>query len=422
MPKPHTPMRQCPQCRAEAITWYMGGQFGKYLCKSCGYIGPVVLEGEPKAARVVIAGAGFGGLEAAWQLKRLLGKAASVTVINQSEHHYFIPALMDIATHHVEEHQAAICLPDTLRRHSIAFLRARIHGIDRKAKQVLAGKKKIPYDYLVLAVGSETSTYGIDGVDKHAQFLKTWDDALLLGKELTALLGKKKESRIAIAGAGVTGVQLAYAIRDYAKNASITLLDARDAILKELPAAVRERVSATLRRKKIDFMPNAMIEKVGKGRVHLKGRKAVSADLIIWVAGITAPKMVRGLGLDCSPGGILVNEYLQSTNDESVFSVGDCMCLADEHLRKRDVKRAQSAHWQGRLAAKNIALRIRGKKMTAYSPQAIPTIVALRADSVLQYRNLVVQGRLIGMLENFIRIRHMLAYTSASGWLFRISY
>ncbi|MFQ5620914.1 MAG: NAD(P)/FAD-dependent oxidoreductase, partial [Candidatus Nanoarchaeia archaeon] len=282
----------CPDCRSTEITLYMGGQFGKYLCKSCGYVGPLILEKDAKPIQIVVVGAGFGGLRTALLLKKRMKKEVSVTVIDKQRRHVFIPALMDYLAKMLHKDDITIELESLLKRRKIQFLRVIVNSVNVHRKKVGMGSKCISYDYLVVAIGVETHAHNVLGVDKYAHAFRTIEDADRLRAAVKSLATSKKRMNIVIVGGGTTGVQLAAYLRTYAdstfpnRDIIITLIHSHKRLLNELPAKVGRQVEAYLQKMRANIILAARVSKVRKNKLYLTKNNAINADLIVWTAGV----------------------------------------------------------------------------------------------------------------------------------------
>lgn len=411
-------MKICPECRSNQITLYMGGQFGKYECKKCGYIGALILEREDKKKiKVLIIGAGFAGLRTAFILQKIMKNNVSITVIDKNEVNLFVPGIIGYVTNKLGKKNITMNLSELLKKRRINFLQDKVKSINPERKEVYVGKKVISYDYLVVSLGAETNTYRIEGVDKYAFKFKTMKDADRLKREINILFKSKKEPNITVIGGGITGVQLASHLKDYfdkmsfTNNIAISLVHSNHRVLKELLKSVSKKVEDYFLKKKISIFLNSKVAKIEKNKIHLQTKQMLHSDLIIWTGGITAPKELEKFNLNFSDKGIYVNKYFQTITEPFVFALGDCMSFKDKKLQKHSIKRAQIAHEQGKLVARNIANHILQKKMIPYTPKEIPTIISLSPNSILHYKKFIVQNRFITFLDNLIRLRHKLLYS-----------
>ncbi|MBI5389384.1 FAD-dependent oxidoreductase [Candidatus Woesearchaeota archaeon] len=376
--------------------------------------------------KIVIVGGGFAGLASAAYLQQA-DKTLDITLIDRKEYHLFVPALTEYLGGYIDKKKITFPLKETLEKNNIRFVKGTFKAISPQKKEIAIEGHHFPYDYAVLALGSETNTFGIQGILEYTSGLKCISDADSIKKKIKDVCTTKKEISVAVIGGGITGVQLAAYLRphlskNYPQHAvSFTILDGAPRLLKELPEDVSKKIEDYFLNQKINMLFNAKVTKIEYHKIRL-GERSVPADIIIWVAGVRPPKIIEKCGVAATPKGIIVDEYFRSITDQFVYAVGDCIAFQDETLEKGWVRRAQNAHKHARIVAANIIADIQKKEKITFKPTPIPTIVVLPHKAILIQNNHYFQNRLINTLDHCIRYRHMLFYKSRFGrimrWLF----
>jgi NADH dehydrogenase len=286
--------------------------------------------------RVVIVGAGFGGLTVARRLSDTPG--IDVTVIDKNPYQLFSPLLYQVATGGLPEDDIAYPVRAALQ--GVTFRRGEVVHIGPEAQTVrLEDGTVFPYDELVLATGSVGTTFGVSGVLEHALQMKSIHQAreirrrLLQTYEEVEMGHKPKEAlRVVVVGGGPTGVELAGAIAelqrgmkreypDLSPQASVTLVEAGPRVLPSFT----EKSSAHAQRELEDIgatvLVNAAVDRMYETDVHLKSGEVLPAGTIIWAAGVAAPDEWKTLGATDRTGRLLVDETLRI--GDHIWVIGD---------------------------------------------------------------------------------------------------
>jgi NADH:ubiquinone reductase (H+-translocating) len=328
--------------------------------------------------RVVIVGAGFGGLEAAKALRKAL---ADVIVIDRQNHHCFQPLLYQVATAALSPADVAWPIRRILRKQKNAtVLMAEVRGIDAEKRLVLTDSMSVPYDFLVLATGATHSYFGHDEWAAAAPGLKQIEDAtrirrrILLAFERAELASDETERRrlltFVIVGAGATGVEMAGAIAEIARQtlakdfrridpraSRIVLIEAGELVLPALPANLSDYVRRTLTQKGVEVMTSTRVIAVDPRGVDLEHGR-IDAATIVWAAGVVASPAARWLAAAQDRAGrIEVGPDLTVPGQPEVFAIGDTAAPAGPHLPGI----APAAKQMGRYVGRLIAARIAGK-------------------------------------------------------------
>ncbi len=299
--------------------------------------------------KVVIIGAGFGGLEAARALRKT---DADITVIDRHNHHTFQPLLYQVATAVISPADIAWPVRSILRRQQNAsVVLGAIQSIDTNARVVHADTISLPYDYLVIATGVTHSYFGHDGWQNAAPGLKTLTDAtkirsrVLLSFERAELAqdeaDRKRLLTFVIVGGGPTGVEMAGAIAEIARQtlrfdfrhidprtARILLIEAGPRILPAFPEELSAYAEKSLRKMGVEIMTSTMVTDVRRDGVSL-GENRIDSEAIVWAAGVKASPAAEWLGAEADRAGrIKVNGDLSVPGHPEIFAVGDTATLA----------------------------------------------------------------------------------------------
>ena len=330
-------------------------------------------------AKVVIIGAGFGGMEAAKSLKRA---PAAVTVIDRQNHHCFQPLLYQVATAALSPADIAWPIRHILRKQNNAtVLMAEVCGIDTSKRLVQVDSVTVPYDYLVLATGATHSYFGHDEWADVAPGLKRIEDAtrirrqILIAFERAELTNDPAERArlltFAIVGGGATGVEMAGAISEVARQslamdfrridptaARIVLIEAGPRIMSTLPENLSDYVQRTLAKKGVEVMTSTRVMSCDTRGVALENGR-LDAATIIWAAGVVASPAARWLGAKPDRAGrVKVAADLSVPGHPEIFVIGDTAVVTDQPGIPGT---APAAKQMGRYVGRLIAARVDGK-------------------------------------------------------------
>jgi putative oxidoreductase len=299
------------------------------------------LEGLP---RVVVVGAGFGGLAC---VKALRHTPVDITLIDRHNYHLFQPLLYQVATTALAPGDIAVPIRSLLRdQFNARVLLGEVSGVDSARKQVLIGSRRLPYDYLVLATGASHSYFGRDDWAPFAPGLKQIQDATAVRSRILlafeqAEAAEDPEERQAlltflIVGAGPTGVELAGAIAELARfgmekefrhldpaSARVVLVQSGPRILPVFPEKLSTRAEVSLHKLGVEVLTDSRVEAIDAEGVKVNGT-AIVARTVFWAAGVVASPAGRWLGVACDRSGrVEVGPDLSVLALPEVFVVGD---------------------------------------------------------------------------------------------------
>ncbi|MEQ9528175.1 MAG: NAD(P)/FAD-dependent oxidoreductase [Parvibaculaceae bacterium] len=338
--------------------------------------------GTPGAPKVVILGAGFGGLTAARSLKNA---DVEITLIDWQNYHLFQPLLYQVATATLSPADIAVPVRSTLRdQKNTRVLLGEVVHVDRARRLVdLSDGRHVPYDWLVVATGARHAYFGHDEWEPFAPGLKKIDDATEIRRRVLLAFEKAEtepdeEARKAlltfvIVGGGPTGVEMAGAIIELARktlvsdfhhidpsSARVLLIEAGPRILPAFAEDLSAFAQASLVRKGVEVMCGEPVTECGAGGVAMDGTR-IAARTIVWAAGVEASPAAKWLGVEGDRAGrVPVNERLTLDDDERVFVVGDTAAAKwDEDRIVPGI--APAAKQMGAYAAKAIRAALKGE-------------------------------------------------------------
>lgn len=341
---------------------------------------------------IVIVGGGAGGLELAAQLGRKLGKTLGgerVLLIDKFPFHIWKPTLHEVAAGTLDAHQEGLSYTVLARRNHFSFTMGEFSGLDAQKKTItlaaihkgdgeeIVPSRTISFKRLILALGSGSNSFGTPGIE-NAYLLENVRDAQRfhsdwLSASARASFASERALSIAIVGAGATGVELsaelieahAALLESLGSNQrfrlDITLVEGGDRILGGLPPKISEQATVALRRKQVKVLVNTRVQELRKG-VLVTSAGEVSADLIVWAAGIKAADTNAQLGMEVNRiNQFVVDSHLRTSVPE-IYALGDCAAAPWEE-GKTVPARAQAAHQQATYLAKVLGAMLREQEV-----------------------------------------------------------
>ena len=362
------------------------------------------------AVRVVVAGAGFGGLAA---VRRLARAGAQTTLIDQNIYATFQPLLYEVATAGLTSSDVAFPARSFSRRYHAAFRHGEVASLDPTARRIiLADGGTFGYDYLILATGVAAAYHGVPGAAEHSLGLYTRHDAIVLrdrigiGLERLSLAGHTSDVALTVIGGGATGVELAGSLADLRNIAlpfsypdidparlHISLVERAPALLAPFNPALREYTRRQLVKRGVDVRLDTAIAEITPSQVLLADGSALASDVTVWAAGVAAPDTVSGWGLPQAGGGrILVGPDLRVIGHDRIFAVGDVALIEDQPLPQL----AQPALQMGKHAAGQIGRLEAGQPVVPfrYRDKGIMATIGYRSAVVELPRHVRIHGTL----------------------------
>jgi putative oxidoreductase len=299
------------------------------------------LEGLP---RIVIVGAGFGGLACATRLRRV---PAQVTLIDRHNYHLFQPLLYQVATASLSPGDIATPVRGLFRDFfNVRVLLGAVTCVDTQQREVIVGEQRVPYEFLVLATGATHSYFGKDEWEPYAPGLKRVEDATEVRRRVLIAFERaeatedpderQRQLTFLIVGGGPTGVELAGAIAELARkgmekdfrrfdpaSARVILVQSGPRILPTFPADLSAQAKKALEALGVDVRPDSRVERIDDGGVFVSGER-IDARTVLWAAGVIASPAAKWLGVSADNAGrIKVGPDLSVPGLPEVFAVGD---------------------------------------------------------------------------------------------------
>lgn len=405
---------------------------------------PLVLP-KPSLPHIIIVGGGAGGLELATALGKKLGRdgwfhkrSAAITLVDRSRTHIWKPLLHEIAAGSMDVDRHEVEYMAQGHWHGFKYRYGEMIGLDRAKKLVHLARtvdedgrevtpdRWLPYDTLVIAVGSVSNDFGVPGAKEHALMLDTPEEAERFNRRLiNACVRANTQSgpirpeqlHVSIIGAGATGTELSAELHgtargvvafgldkiDPEKDIKITLIEAADRVVPALPPRVSAATSDILKKLNVDIRTSARVTEVTSTGVKLANGDFVPSELVVWAAGVKGPDVLAKLdGLEVSRSNqLVVKETLETTIDPNIFAFGDCAYLVPPGETNAIPPRAQAAHQEASHLVKQIKARLAGQPLKPFKYRDFGSLVSLGHYSTVGSLMGFVTGRKM-LIEGFV--------------------
>ena len=363
--------------------------------------------------RVVIVGAGFGGLNAA----QALGSApVQVTVIDRKNHHTFQPLLYQVATAGLSPGEIASPIRAVLRRQRNArVLLGEVTRVDLATHKVALADGEVEYDFLILAAGAGSFYFGHDNWAREAPGLSSLDDALEIRRRILMAFEKAEREpdpirrrallTFVIVGGGPTGVERAGAIAEIAfrvmthdfrsidpHEARIVLIEAGPRVLPAFPDDLSAKAEADLKRRGVEVWTNSPVSAIEPGRVRA-ARGDIETETALWAAGVRASPLMKSLDVPLDRmGRAIVEPDLSLAGHPEVFVIGDAASFTHQTGKPLSGV-AQVAIQGGRHAAKCVLRRVRGLATEPFHYKNLGNMATIgRASAVADFGFMRLSG------------------------------
>jgi NADH dehydrogenase len=357
--------------------------------------------------RVVILGGGFGGLYTAIELDKQLGRNGELEVmlVNRENFFSFTPMLHEVAASDLDMTHIVNPVRKMLKRATL-FL-GDVEQIDLPGKQVVVShgsdhhRHELPYDHLVIGLGSITNFYQLPGLEEHALTMKSLGDAIELRNRLIQNLEeadtecalkaclRKPLMTCVVAGGGFAGVETIAAVNDFVREAlrfyrnlhdeqvRMVLVHSGPVILPELSERLGRYAEKKLTQRGVEIRLNARVTGVDDAGVHLSDGTIINAKTIVWTAGTAPNPLLAELPCEKDRGRIKANEYLEVPGWPGVWALGDCAVVPNPKTGQPYPPTAQHALRQGRVLARNIAAAARGGRKKPFVFNTLGQLAAI---------------------------------------------
>ena len=360
-----------------------------------------------KKPRVVILGAGFGGLTTA----RALAGKADVTVVDRHNFQTFLPLLYQVATAGLAADHVAYPVRGALRGTGVKFRMGSPISVDHKNKTVkLDSSEVIEFDHLVVALGSATTDFGIPGVTEHGLGMKNVHEAILIRAEVMRrfedLCRFEDQTRLSLAvvGGGPTGVEMAGALAELkrgplkndesnaASHIDIYLIEAGPRILPMFSESLSSRAQSDLEKLGVQVLTNTSVKEIKSRSIEIAGGTSIPAEVTVWAAGVKGEPTASLLSLPIVSSRIDVEQTLEVSHYPNIWAIGDISGAKGTDGRFLPMV-APVALQQGKWVAKQILRKAAGQQALPFQYRDKGSMATIgRHKAVVQVRSFKMAG------------------------------
>ncbi len=357
--------------------------------------------------KVVILGAGFGGLNAA----RALDPIADVTLIDRHNFQTFLPLLYQVATAGLAADHVAHPIRSALRKTKVKFRMGSPISIDHKNKSIkLDSSEVLDFDYLIVALGSATNDFGVKGVAEHALGMKSVNEALLIRSSIMRrfedLCRFEDETvlSVSIVGGGPTGVEMAGAIAELvrgplasdqenaARHIKVNLIEAGPRLLPSFHSLLSSKTKKDLEKLGVEVLTSTAVKEVKPTSIILGNGEKISSHITVWAAGVSGEPTIEKLKLPIERGRVKVEPTLEVTHYPYIFAIGDVAGAKDGQGRPLPMV-APVAMQQAKFVAAQITRKSRGQSLTEFKYRDKGSMATIgRHKAVVEVKALKLSG------------------------------
>ena len=378
--------------------------------------------------RVVVVGAGFGGLQAIADLDRMLRGDRDVEMLLVSDQNYllFTPLLPQIASSYTDPRHIVQAVREIRGRRRFRFRRDVVCSVDAPKRRLVLDSGLLEYDSLILAPGSRTDYFHIPGARENTWDFKSLQNAVELRERIIDLCEhadhtedpneRRSMLTFVVVGGGYTGIELITEMRDFlfgyaartyrgiqASEIRLLVLEAAPDLLRGVGAKLAAHARKRLDVEGIEVRTSTRVTRVLEGAVEINGSETIAADTVIWTAGVRASELIESLpGPHDRIGRALVNAHLELEGYPEIFVVGDSAAVVTGPETPRV---APVAIEQGRIAARNVWHLWRGEPLESYEYESQGMLVSLGMNyAVVSIAGIKVSGYFAWLFWNAVHL------------------
>ena len=378
-----------------------------------------------RKAKIVILGAGYGGLMTATRLQKAVGvNEAEIVLVNKNSYHYETTWLHEASAGTLHHDRVRYEIKNVIDTNKVNFIQDTAVEIKTEEKKVILENGEIDYDYLVVALGGESETFGIKGLKEYAYSIVNVNSARQIKEHIEFQFAtynteeEKKDERltIVVGGAGFTGIEflgeLGNRIPELCKEydvdpqkVKVICVEAAPMVLPGFDPELVNYAVSHLEKKGVEFRIGTAIKEatpegiiVGKGEDEVE---EIKAGTVVWAAGIRGNAIIEKSGFEAMRGRVKVQLDLRAPGHDNVFIIGDSSLMINEEINRPYPPTAQIAMQQGETCARNLAALVRNKtELETFKPDIKGTVCSLGEDDAI---GVAFGKKMVGAKASFMK-------------------
>ncbi|MFJ9501675.1 NAD(P)/FAD-dependent oxidoreductase [Brevibacillus centrosporus] len=377
--------------------------------------------------KILILGAGYGGLLTTLQLQKKLNyNEAEVTLVNKHNYHYITTWLHEPAAGTASADHARVDLDRIINKEKVNFVKGTVKSIQSEEQTVtLESGEILDYDYLVIGLGSEPETFGIEGLKEYAFSIRSINAVRNIREHIQYMFSKFKQEpdrtdyvTFVVGGAGFTGIEFCGELGDRLpelceefdvdpSKVKVYCIEAAPTALPGFDPELVNYAMDVLGKKGIEFKIATPIKQCTPDGVLLATGEEIKAKTVVWAAGVRGNSIVEQAGFEVMRGRVKVDEYLRAPGHENVFVVGDCALIFNEEGRPYPPT-AQIAVQEGETLGGNLVAIIRGEVTHKFTPHLQGTLASLgKGEGIGQVGSKKLFGSTAAMMKKASDLRYL---------------
>lgn len=371
--------------------------------------------------RIVVLGGGYGGLSVVTRIQNKLGvNEAEITLVNKNDYHYETTWLHEASAGTIKADAAMYGINTVIKNNKVNFIKATAEKVDPENKKVILSTGEIAYDYLVIALGGESETFGIQGLKEHAFSITNINASRQIREHIEAKFAEhhkqpEKDITIVVGGAGFTGIEFLGELvnripklcKDYAvdqNKVKVVCVEAAPMVLPGFDPTLVEYAVNYLKERGVTFRIKQAIKECTKEGILVAISETetefIEASTVIWAAGVRGNTLIETSGFEAMRGRIKVTEHLTIPAHDDIFVVGDCALIINEETNRPYPPTAQIAMQQGAVCAKNLIAKVRNEELTKFVPNLKGSVCSLGSKNAI---GLVFNKKITGYPASIVK-------------------
>ncbi|KZE67709.1 NADH dehydrogenase [Fictibacillus phosphorivorans] len=377
--------------------------------------------------KILILGGGYGGIMSAVRLQKELGSdEAEITLVNKHNYHYQTTWLHENAAGTLHHDKTRIMIDNIIDMNKVNFVQDTVKEIKKDEKRVLLENQELTYDYLIIALGSDPETFGIQGLKENAFSIRSINSVRKIREHIDYSFARYNNEgqpdeliTIVVGGAGFTGIEFVGELADRVpelcreydiprEKVRIVNIEAAPTVLPGFDEELVEYAINNLERRGIEFLVNTPIKECNTDGVVLANGEEIKASTIVWTGGVRGNHLVEEAGFETMRGRVKVDKDLRMPGFDYIFVAGDCALIIDEEANRPYPPTAQIAIQQAYTIGRNIKALMNGGKLEEFKPDIKGTVASLgKGEAIGKVGNKKLFGATASAMKKVIDNRYL---------------